>query len=96
MANPMEATQMKVKMAVDEMINDLDKNYLRDMQKNMFLCSARCCENKNSTRDAVEGCVDKCNDGMKKAQINLEKELGGLQDQLSRCAMTCYDKLNHR
>lgn len=30
---------------------------------------------------------------MKKAQGYLEKELGGLQDQLSRCAMTCYDKL---
>ena len=37
----MEATQWKVKQAVDEMIDDLDKNYLRDMQKSMFLCSAK-------------------------------------------------------
>lgn len=37
----MEATQMKVKLAVDEMIDDLDKTYLRDMQKSMFQCSAR-------------------------------------------------------
>ncbi|EFO92684.1 hypothetical protein CRE_16337 [Caenorhabditis remanei] len=89
----MEATQWKVKQAVDEMIDDLDKNYLRDMQKSMFLCSAKCCDNKKTTRDAVENCVESCNDGMKKAQGNLERELGGLQDQLSRCAMTCYDKL---
>lgn len=37
----MESTQMKVKLAVDEMIDDLDKNYLREMQKSMFQCSAR-------------------------------------------------------
>ncbi|CAO4372011.1 Protein CBG00591 [Caenorhabditis briggsae] len=89
----MENTQMKVKLAVDEMIDDLDKNYLRDMQKAMFQCSARCCDNKKVTRESVENCVEKCNDGMKNAQGYLEKELGGLQDQLSRCAMTCYDKL---
>ncbi|KAK6026432.1 FG-GAP repeat protein [Ostertagia ostertagi] len=89
----MEATQMKVKAAVDGMIDDLDRTYLRDMQKQMFLCSAKCCEHKESSREIVENCVEKCNGGMKKAQRTLETELGGLQEQLSRCAMTCYDKL---
>ncbi|KAK5970190.1 hypothetical protein GCK32_002712 [Trichostrongylus colubriformis] len=94
----MEATQMKVKTAVDGMIDELDRTYLRDMQKQMFLCSAKCCDHKDSTREIVETCVEKCNSGMKKAQRTLETELGGLQsihvkDQLSRCAMTCYDKL---
>lgn len=37
----MEATQIKVKQAVDEMIDDMDRKYLRDMQKQMFLCSAK-------------------------------------------------------
>ncbi|CAD6198545.1 unnamed protein product [Caenorhabditis auriculariae] len=92
-ASTMEATQTKVKTAVDGMIDDIDRKYLRDMQKSMFLCSAKCCDNKSSNREIVENCVERCNDGMKKAQKTLEKELGGLQDQLSRCAMTCYDKL---
>uniref|UniRef100_A0A1I7XK11 Integrin_alpha2 domain-containing protein n=1 Tax=Heterorhabditis bacteriophora TaxID=37862 RepID=A0A1I7XK11_HETBA len=91
-SSTMEATQLKVKTAVDEMINEIDRKHLRDMQKNMFLCSAKCCENKNSSRELVENCVEKCNIGMKNAQRTLEKELGGLQDQLSRCAMTCYDR----
>lgn len=37
----MEATQMKVKTAVDNMIDEMDKKHLRDMQKQMFLCSAK-------------------------------------------------------
>ncbi|RCN41609.1 hypothetical protein ANCCAN_12438 [Ancylostoma caninum] len=99
-SSTMEATQQKVKNAVDSMIDEMDRTHLRDMQKQMFLCSAksvinvfRCCEHKTSSREAVEQCVEKCNAGMKNAQRTLERELGGLQDQLSRCAMTCYDKL---
>uniref|UniRef100_W6NV13 Uncharacterized protein n=1 Tax=Haemonchus contortus TaxID=6289 RepID=W6NV13_HAECO len=94
MANStMEATQARVRAAVDGMIDDLDRTHLRNMQKEMFLCSARCCDHKDSTRDIVESCVEKCNTGIKKAHRTLETELGTLQDQLSRCAMTCHDKL---
>ncbi|KHJ83787.1 hypothetical protein OESDEN_16510 [Oesophagostomum dentatum] len=75
----MEATQQKVKNAVDSMIDEMDRTYLRDMQKQMFLCSAKCCEHKESSREAVENCVEKCNSGMKNAQKTLERELGGLQ-----------------
>lgn len=82
----------------------MERKYLRDMQKRMFECSARCCENKAQSREAVEACVEKCNTGMKGAQRTLERELGELQvsilvladrvkGQLSRGAMTCYDKL---
>ncbi|VDM61418.1 unnamed protein product [Angiostrongylus costaricensis] len=113
-SSTMEATQMKVKTAVDSMIDEMDRSHLREMQKQMFLCSANCCDHKSSSREVVESCVEKCNSGMKNAQRTLEKELGGLQevfcrsitggfcdevlvspfqDQLSRCAMTCYDKL---
>ncbi|PAV75453.1 hypothetical protein WR25_23849, partial [Diploscapter pachys] len=93
MSSSMEQTQMKVKMAVDEMMDEIDKKYLREMQRSMFACSAKCCEDKKTTRDAVESCVERCNNPMKSAQIVLEREMTQLQDQLSRCAMTCYDKL---
>ena len=32
---------MKVKMAVDEMMDEIDKKYLREMQRSMFACSAK-------------------------------------------------------
>ncbi|KAK0417943.1 hypothetical protein QR680_013290 [Steinernema hermaphroditum] len=89
----MDETQRRVKEAVDNMIDDVDKSHLRDLQKNMFTCSAKCCEDKKSSREVVEKCVDLCNSGMKKAQATLEQELGALQNQLSHCAMKCYDNL---
>ncbi|TKR68115.1 hypothetical protein L596_024147 [Steinernema carpocapsae] len=87
----MEETQQRVKDAVDGLIDDLDKNSLRNMQKEMFICSSKCCEDKTNTRESIEKCVDYCNSGMKKAQNVLENELSMLQNDLSRCAMKCYD-----
>ncbi|VDK64850.1 unnamed protein product [Anisakis simplex] len=89
----MEATQKRMKTAVDSMIDEIDRKYLRDVQKKMFVCSSKCCDDKSMTREDVENCVDRCNTTMKNAQTTLESELGELQGQLSRCAMTCYDKL---
>ncbi|CAJ0946613.1 unnamed protein product, partial [Mesorhabditis belari] len=89
----MEETQQKVKRAVDSMMDEIDKKHLREMQKRMFECSAKCCSNQHSSREVIENCVDTCNGGMRKAQGQLEMELGTLQAQLSRCAMSCYDDL---
>lgn len=92
MSDSIEKTQQRIKAAVNSIIDELDKKYLRDMQRVMFNCSSRCCEDKVDSRDAVERCVDLCNLPMKKAQAKLEDELNALQSQLSRCSMTCYDK----
>uniref|UniRef100_A0A0N5AR19 Protein FAM136A n=1 Tax=Syphacia muris TaxID=451379 RepID=A0A0N5AR19_9BILA len=92
----MEGIQLRVKSAVDKMIDDIDVKYLRQLQRKMFLCSANCCENSALSRDELEGCIDRCNISLKGAQMTLENELGNLQGQLSRCAMTCYDKLTQK
>ncbi|CAJ0584728.1 unnamed protein product, partial [Mesorhabditis spiculigera] len=92
----MEETQQKVKRAVDGMIDTIDKTHLREMQRKMFECSAKCCANNSSSREVVENCVEQCNGNMRKAQGQLEMELGTLQQQLSRCAMGCYDELTKK
>lgn len=89
----MEETQRRVKQAVDDLIDELDKSQLRDVQRRMFQCSAKCCEDKRGSRQTIEACVERCNMPMKSAQNSLETELGKLQEQLSRCTLTCYDRL---
>ncbi|KAF8358349.1 hypothetical protein PRIPAC_93344, partial [Pristionchus pacificus] len=89
----MEATQQRVKSAVDSMLLEVDKGYLREMQKKMFNCSAKCCDDRKGPRESVEQCIEKCNEPMRKAQRVLEGELEQLQSSLSRCAMVAYDKL---
>jgi hypothetical protein len=75
----MDEIQRKMKDAVDNLINDLDKNYLRDIQQRMFHCSGKCCDDKRSSRQSIEECVDRCSIPLKKAQTSLETELGALQ-----------------
>lgn len=93
MSQKIQQVQEKIKEAVDDLVNDLERNYFRGMQKDMFDCSSRCCEDKIAARSTVDHCVEVCNADMKRAQMNLEKELKDLQAQLSRCTMTAYDKL---
>uniref|UniRef100_A0AC34FC67 Protein FAM136A n=1 Tax=Panagrolaimus sp. ES5 TaxID=591445 RepID=A0AC34FC67_9BILA len=88
----MEETQRRVKNAVDDLIDNLDRDILRDKQRKAFLCSADCC-NSTGSRTTIETCVDSCNKSMQKAHTVLETELAALQQQMSRCAMSCYDKL---
>lgn len=84
----MEQTQLRMNEAVNNLIDELDKTYLRDIQKKMFNCSAECCNDKIGPRESIEQCVERCNGPMKSAQKSLEREIGALQDQLSRCSMT--------
>lgn len=84
----MEQTQQRVKHEVDSLIDDLDRAHLRGIQQKMFTCSAKCCDDKRSSRGEIEACVERCNNPMKMAQTSLENELGTLQEQLSRCTMT--------
>ncbi|VDN57958.1 unnamed protein product [Dracunculus medinensis] len=66
---------------------------MRDIQKKMFICSSHCCEDNSISREEVETCIDRCNASMKKIQNVIEKELTAFQGQLSRCALSCYDRL---
>ncbi|KAI1708830.1 protein linkin [Ditylenchus destructor] len=92
MNTDIEKTQQRIKQSVDGFVDDLDKKHLREFQRVMFMCSASCVEDKRSDRKSVEDCIEKCNEDMKRIQAKLEQELGTLQEQLSRCSMTCYDK----
>ncbi|KAI1722710.1 Acetylation, Phosphoprotein [Ditylenchus destructor] len=92
MNTDIEKTQQRIKKSVDGFVDDLDKQHLREFQRVMFKCSASCVEDKRSDRSSVEDCIEKCSTDMKRIQAKLEQELGTLQEQLSRCSMTCYDK----
>uniref|UniRef100_A0A1I7SUA1 Protein FAM136A n=1 Tax=Bursaphelenchus xylophilus TaxID=6326 RepID=A0A1I7SUA1_BURXY len=89
----MESTQERVRTSVDQLVDELDKKYLRDIQRKMFLCSSKCCENKNVSRDRLDTCIEKCNRGTEKAQDAIDKELGLLQQNLTACLPSCHDRV---
>lgn len=53
----------------------------------MHLCAAKCCEDKYSSIDTVQGCVDRCSTPLNKSQRYVQTELEGFQGRLQRCVM---------
>jgi len=89
----MDGAQYRVQQAITKMVNDLDNGCLRNMQVDMYQCSAKCCENKNLSVDDVQRCIEDCSQKVNKAQSYLQLEIESFQDRLQRCAMSCQDKL---
>uniref|UniRef100_A0A914E0H3 Protein FAM136A n=1 Tax=Acrobeloides nanus TaxID=290746 RepID=A0A914E0H3_9BILA len=58
----------------------------------MFLCLADCYKDTRGSRQSVERCAESCGTTFKQVQRVMETELNGFQEQLQRCAMTCFDK----
>ncbi|KAL5022608.1 hypothetical protein ScPMuIL_001763 [Solemya velum] len=88
----MEDAQARVQKAVTSMFQDLDKDVIRKMQADMYLCSAKCCENMSARVEDVQGCIDRCSEKLNKTQTFVQNELQMYQDRLQRCAMDCQDK----
>lgn len=57
----------------------------------MHLCAAKCCEDKKSSIDSVQGCVERCSTPLNKAQRYVHMELEGFQGRLQRCVMVIFD-----
>ncbi|DBA75955.1 TPA: hypothetical protein ACH3X2_008893 [Trebouxia sp. C0005] len=48
-----------VKQAMKEFVDEVDRNYLRPLQKEAFLGSAQCCDTA-ATQEDLQSCCDRC------------------------------------
>lgn len=55
-----EEAQQKVQSSIKSFVNSIDKDHLRDMERKMHECAAKCCGNKEATIDDVHACVERC------------------------------------
>lgn len=60
-------------------------------QADMHNCAAKCCEDKLSSIDSVQGCIERCSTPLNKAQRYVHTELEGFQGRLQRCVMVILD-----
>ncbi|XP_026103867.1 protein FAM136A-like [Carassius auratus] len=87
-----EAQQARVQKAVEEMLQSLEKDHIREMQGRMFRCSAECCESPGHSMKQVHQCIDRCHAPLAEAQRLVSSELQQFQDRLTRCTVYCNDK----
>ncbi|XP_046850239.1 protein FAM136A-like [Xenia sp. Carnegie-2017] len=90
-----ENAQSRVQKEAECMLNSLEKDSIRPMQRKAHLCAADCCED-SSTTQVVQGCISKCFLPSQRAQEYINGEINNFQDRLSRCARACQDKIQDK
>ncbi|XP_043939070.1 protein FAM136A isoform X2 [Protopterus annectens] len=75
----MAEAQQRVEKAVDEMVKELERNYIRKMQAKMFHCSAACCEDSTASMQHVHTCIERCHAPLAQAQAGVTSELERFQ-----------------
>ncbi|CCI45810.1 unnamed protein product [Albugo candida] len=74
------------------MMEQLDVKFIRDFQKRGYLCSAQCFDDKTSSSEQIQNCVERCQFPMQQLQNVIQQELQSFQNRLQRCAMDCQDR----
>ncbi|KAK7073389.1 hypothetical protein SK128_020357 [Halocaridina rubra] len=88
-----DQAQHRIQEAMTGLVDDLDKTYLRGMQRSMHLCAADCCDKKESSVDQVHRCIESCSTPLTQAQSFVQNELSQFQERLQRCVMVCQDRV---
>jgi len=85
----------RMQHAVESSLNNLDKELLRPMRKEAFLCSAKCCDTA-ATSEQLQACVQNCQGRISGSEQMISGELEQFQNRLQRCAMACSDAAQDR
>ncbi|XP_037786137.1 protein FAM136A-like isoform X2 [Penaeus monodon] len=91
-----DQAQHRIQEAMTTLIDDLDKEYLRGIQRSMHLCAAECCDRKDSSVDQVHRCIESCSTPLTQAQGFVQNELSQFQERLQRCVMVCQDRVRNQ
>lgn len=78
------------------MVEEIDKSYLRKMQRDMHNCAASCCDNETYSIQKVHNCVENCGSSLNKAQQYVQGEFERVQNRLQRCIMECNDNIRDK
>ncbi|XP_046399247.1 protein FAM136A-like [Ischnura elegans] len=91
-----EEKKSLVESGLKKLVSDVDKSFLRKMEEKMYLCSAKCCESRDSSYEEVRSCVDRCSAPVMNAQNTVRGELEYFQIRLQRCVNQCHDDIQHK
>lgn len=93
MIDDMDKTHLR-KMQVGSIHHKRNPTTSSQLQNEMHLCAAKCCQDGTSSVDSVQRCVDRCSAPMTRAQNYVQHELGEFQGRLQRCVMVSARFIN--
>ncbi|DBA95951.1 hypothetical protein WJX77_010362 [Trebouxia sp. C0004] len=84
-----------VKQAMKEFVDEVERNYLRPLQKEAFLGSAQCCDTA-ATQEDLQSCCDRCQAPTTAAQDYVNQVLQDFSARLQRCTVRCQDQAQEK
>lgn len=79
-----------VEAKIQSMVEELQKQHLVPLQKEAFLCCARCCDHPDNVAQ-LQNCVERCSKGSAQAQKLIQVQMHDFQERFQRCAIRCQD-----
>lgn len=76
--------------SMEQMVVDLDKTTLRPVQRESYLCMARCCDSADSPVQ-LQQCVQRCEQSIQARHAVIQATMGDFQNRLQRCVGRCQD-----
>lgn len=84
-----------VKQAMKDFVDEIDRNELRPLQKQGFLCGANCCDTA-ATQEDLNECCARCQAPTEAAQTYVNQVLQNFSARLQRCTVRCQDQAQER
>eukprot|EP00892_Ulva_mutabilis_P001292 jgi/Ulvmu1/11163/UM071_0047.1 len=66
----------------------IEKNYLRPLQKEAFHCCARCCDSSGTHQD-FQRCAESCQSQVMQAEATFKQAMEGFSNRLHSCMQRC-------
>lgn len=88
-----EEANTRVRNGMQEFVQNIDKNHLRNMERDMHLCAVECCSNQTANLEEVMNCKQKCEVKLDRAQKYVQTELERFLESSNRCGLSCQDDI---
>jgi len=85
--------QRQIQDGITNMLEQLDKSCIRQMQGDMHRCAAKCCDDYKLTMEQTQDCIQRCQGPILAIQNYVHKEISNFQSRIERCVMDCQDKI---
>ncbi|KAL6765310.1 hypothetical protein V8C86DRAFT_2457481 [Haematococcus lacustris] len=84
------ASVLRVQKSVENVVDELQREKLIPVQKNAFLCCAKCCDTSSSVQE-IQGCVERCSNPVQQVQKSIQHVMQDFQERFQRCSLRCQD-----
>ena len=88
--------QRKLQDAVDAMLEAVDKERMRPMQKATYLKMAACFDSRTATSAQIENCMQNSSQRVQISQQIIQQEMNAFQGRLQRCMADCEDAVRDK